>query len=415
MAGLGTARARRRRRSSRHLLCTTVRVRAEYLRDDHAGTWALLGRQDRVRAGVVARSERCLRASIIFAISRSSTGTWTTRSTDARRHCSSIRPWQPHAIILRSRLPLPGAWTSRARSFSTLATGRAASITPPSPISRPATNGTRSRPSMRRARQDPHSMSRENVRNKSVPDSRSPLQPNAAPTALDNRNLMATITASSDIVPFPASPQSVEEAGIPLDLILQLALKSLHFAGELSGTELCSPARPAIFMSFEPALDLLKSSSRFRVVGGGFVGGASYRYRITDSGRDAGRALPRDQPLRRRRTGSAGAVPGTTCTPSVQSAPAKRDAGTGPPGLLAPGHQRLACSTSSGRRSTPAIRCSSTGPPGNGKTVISQAIHKLLDGDIAIPHALEVEGQHRPALRSGQSRGRGRRTRRGRA
>ena len=32
------------------------------------------------------------------------------------------------------------------------------------------------------------------------------------------------------------------------------------------------------------------------------------------------------------------------------------------------------------------------GPPGNGKTVISQAIHNLLDGDIAIPHALEVEG-----------------------
>ena len=32
------------------------------------------------------------------------------------------------------------------------------------------------------------------------------------------------------------------------------------------------------------------------------------------------------------------------------------------------------------------------GPPGNGKTVISQAIHNLLDGDIAIPHAIEVEG-----------------------
>jgi predicted ATPase with chaperone activity len=32
------------------------------------------------------------------------------------------------------------------------------------------------------------------------------------------------------------------------------------------------------------------------------------------------------------------------------------------------------------------------GPPGNGKTVISQAIHNLLQGDIAIPHALEVEG-----------------------
>jgi hypothetical protein len=33
------------------------------------------------------------------------------------------------------------------------------------------------------------------------------------------------------------------------------------------------------------------------------------------------------------------------------------------------------------------------GPPGNGKTVISQAIRNLLDGEIAIPHAVEVEGQ----------------------
>jgi predicted ATPase with chaperone activity len=33
------------------------------------------------------------------------------------------------------------------------------------------------------------------------------------------------------------------------------------------------------------------------------------------------------------------------------------------------------------------------GPPGNGKTVIAQAIRNLLDGEIAIPHALEVEGQ----------------------
>jgi predicted ATPase with chaperone activity len=32
------------------------------------------------------------------------------------------------------------------------------------------------------------------------------------------------------------------------------------------------------------------------------------------------------------------------------------------------------------------------GPPGNGKTVISQAVRSLLDGDIAIPHAIEVEG-----------------------
>ena len=33
------------------------------------------------------------------------------------------------------------------------------------------------------------------------------------------------------------------------------------------------------------------------------------------------------------------------------------------------------------------------GPPGNGKSVISQQIRELLEGDIAVPHALEVEGQ----------------------
>jgi predicted ATPase with chaperone activity len=32
------------------------------------------------------------------------------------------------------------------------------------------------------------------------------------------------------------------------------------------------------------------------------------------------------------------------------------------------------------------------GPPGNGKTVISQAIRNLLNDEISIPHALEVEG-----------------------
>src|SRR5258708_36665477 len=32
------------------------------------------------------------------------------------------------------------------------------------------------------------------------------------------------------------------------------------------------------------------------------------------------------------------------------------------------------------------------GPPGNGKTLISQAIRNVLDGEIAIPHAIDAEG-----------------------
>ena len=44
----------------------------------------------------------------------------------------------------------------------------------------------------------------------------------------------------------------------------------------------------------------------------------------------------------------------------------------------------------------PAVRAGRSlfvyGPPGNGKTVISQCIRNLLLGEIAVPHALEVEG-----------------------
>ena len=57
-----------------------------------------------------------------------------------------------------------------------------------------------------------------------------------------------------------------------------------------------------------------------------------------------------------------------------------------------------------------ATRCSSTARPGNGKTVISQAIRNLLDGEIAIPHAIEVEGAIIRFFDPGQPRADRRRT-----
>ena len=103
---------------------------------------------------------------------------------------------------------------------------------------------------------------------------------------------MATISAPSDIVEFPASPQSVEEAGLPLDLILQLALKSLHFSGELSGTEL-SQRLGLDFHVIQPALDLLKVQQQISIVGGGFVAKVEGKRGVGSAG---GRRC-RDSPL----------------------------------------------------------------------------------------------------------------------
>ena len=45
------------------------------------------------------------------------------------------------------------------------------------------------------------------------------------------------------ILPHPPAPTTLQEAGLSLDLVLQLVLKTLHFVGELIGRRDRRPAR----------------------------------------------------------------------------------------------------------------------------------------------------------------------------
>jgi hypothetical protein len=85
-------------------------------------------------------------------------------------------------------------------------------------------------------------------------------QPGERTAPFHNRT-MITISESPDIVPFPAPAQTLEESGLSLDLVLQLTLKSLHFAGELAGTDL-SRRLGLEFGVIASALDLLKAQHR---------------------------------------------------------------------------------------------------------------------------------------------------------
>ena len=82
----------------------------------------------------------------------------------------------------------------------------------------------------------------------------------------------------------PLAPTTLQEAGLSLDLVLQLALKTLHFTGELTGLEIARRLGLR-FSVLEPALDALKAQHHVEVSGGALVGGPSYKYRITDAGR----------------------------------------------------------------------------------------------------------------------------------
>jgi hypothetical protein len=190
-------------------------------------------------------------------------------------------------------------------------------------------------------------------------------------------------------VAMPAAPTTYDEAGLTLDLLIQLTLKTLHFAGELNGGEL-SRRLGVNFSVIDPALEALKSQRQIEIGGGSMVGRASYRYRITDAGRQRAALflesnhyvgiapVPFEQYQRYMRAFGA-AAPRSATRDRVREA-----------------FSHLVISQSVLDQLGPAINAGHSmfvyGPPGNGKTVISQAIRTLLDGEIAIPHAIEVEG-----------------------
>jgi hypothetical protein len=81
-----------------------------------------------------------------------------------------------------------------------------------------------------------------------------------------------------------AAPATLEEAGLSLDLVIQLTLKVLYAAGELSGTDLARRLG-VLFAVLEPALESLKVQRHVEIIGGSIIGGSSFRYRITNEGR----------------------------------------------------------------------------------------------------------------------------------
>ena len=190
-------------------------------------------------------------------------------------------------------------------------------------------------------------------------------------------------------VPVPAAPVTLEEAGLKLDLVTQLALKTLHFAGTLTGLDLA--ARLGLqFPVVEPSLDELKWQHHVEIVAGATIGGAGYKYRITDAGRErAAMFLEQNHYV------------GEAPVPLVQYRRYLENfrrvvANDVTPGKVREAFRSLVLTDSVLDQLGPAVKAGRSlfvyGPPGNGKTVISQCIRHLLPGEIAVPHAIEVEG-----------------------
>jgi predicted ATPase with chaperone activity len=208
----------------------------------------------------------------------------------------------------------------------------------------------------------------------------------------------------------PAAPRTLADAGLGHDLVTQLVLKTLHLAGELTGTELARRIGLSYF-TIEPVLSAIKQQHHCEI-SGGTLGSASYKYRITDAGRTRAMLFLEHNhyvgyapvPLEQYRAYMHAFK--RSLRPHVDRASVRN------------AFSHLVISHRVLDQLGPAINSGHSmfvyGPPGNGKTVISQAIHNLLEGELFIPHALEVEGSivrffdpvnHKPVATPGSGKG----------
>jgi hypothetical protein len=187
----------------------------------------------------------------------------------------------------------------------------------------------------------------------------------------------------------PLAPSTLEQAGLNVDVMQQLVLKTLYFGGELTGSEIARRLGLG-FGVFEASLEFMKHQRMIEIGGGSVFGGASYRYRITDAGRSrAALALEQNQyvgvapvPIaqyQRYMNEFRAAVPLRASRDDVRTA-----------------FSHLVVSDAVLDAVGPAVNSGHSmfvyGSPGNGKTMLAQGIRKLLVSEIAIPHAVEVEG-----------------------
>lgn len=187
--------------------------------------------------------------------------------------------------------------------------------------------------------------------------------------------------------PVLSAPKTLEDAGLPVDMVYQLVAKTLHVTGVQTGMELAAKLG-VTFGVIEPCVDTLKRDRHVEIAGGS-IAPQSYTYRLTEIGHArAAEFAEHNQYIGRLPVSLAQyteylqrfhrAAPRHVTRQTVREA-----------------FKHLVLADRVLDQLGPALAAQHSlfiyGPSGNGKTRIAQALGALLPGEIAIPYAVAVE------------------------
>jgi predicted ATPase with chaperone activity len=189
----------------------------------------------------------------------------------------------------------------------------------------------------------------------------------------------------------PLMPKSVEDTGLTLGFLADLAVKIMYFEGYISGYEIAETMKLPYSGVVDEVLEFLKREQFCEVKGAGGLGESGYQYVISIKGSEKAREV-----LDRGQYVGPAPVPLEDYTNAFRKQPLQDIAI----------HQRtmrqalshLVLNERIFGQLGPAVNSGRSvflyGPPGNGKTTIAEAVGLMIFKDnIYIPYAIEVNGQ----------------------
>jgi len=202
--------------------------------------------------------------------------------------------------------------------------------------------------------------------------------------------MTTTFVESNSVSTFrPMAPRRSADTGLATSFITNLILKTFYYRSDMVGFEVARELRLP-FSIIDEHLESLRREKLIEVKGAEGTGTATYRFTITQHGRDRAReALKVSQYV--------GPAPVTLkdYTDGLIAQTGGREGLNAT--ILQAGLSHLVLPDEVISQVGPALSSSRSlflyGSPGNGKTVLAEAIGRAMGGDLLIPHAVEVDGQ----------------------